>query len=197
VASSLGDKSLRDVLAALAGDSPTPGGGSACAAASAMGAALLMMAAARAGVAQHTLAGIEQQLTEAIDGDAAAYTHVIAAMKQPHESQADRASRTAAIQLALRHATDVPLSVLRLSADALNEARLLAPHVRRSTIADAAVAVTLVGAGFEGARRTVEANLAGLRDTEYILTVRDECLRLSEQAMQASAEADRLLLRVG
>ena len=107
MAGSLADKTLHDVLAAIAAPRPTPGGGSACAAASAIGVALLMKAAAIAGVPQHSLASTEAQLVAAIDDDAAAFRDVIAARKQPRESEAERALRTAAIQRALRHANCV------------------------------------------------------------------------------------------
>jgi len=196
VARNLADQPLHDVLAAFAAALPTPGGGSACAAASAIGAALLMKAASVAAVPQHALAAIEAQLVDAIDDDAAAYQDVLAARKQPRDSQDERALRKAAMQRALRHATDVPLAIMRLSAEALAEALALAPRVHRSMFADVTVAVTLLRAGFEGARATVDANLNGLDDAEHAARVRDEGHLLSEKAEQGADEARRLL-RVG
>jgi formiminotetrahydrofolate cyclodeaminase len=193
VARYLADQTLHDVLSAFAAAIPTPGGGSACAATSAIGVALLMKAASVAALPQHTLAGIEAQLTDAIDDDAAAYKDVLAARKQPRDSQAERALRTAAIQRALRYATDVPLTIMRLSVEALTEVRSLAPRIHRSTVADVVVAVTLLRAGFEGARTTVDANLGGLEDASHAARVRDECSGLSERAAQDSSEAERLL----
>lgn len=196
MASSLADRTLHDLLSAFAAAVPTPGGGSACAAASAMGVALLMKAAAVASVPQHALTSIEAQLVDAIDGDARSYGDVITAQRQPRDSQAERTLRTTAIQLALRHATDVPLGIMRLSAKALTEAHSLAPRIHRSTIADVTVAVMLLRAGFEGARTTVVANLSGLADAQHATTVRDECGRLSEQASRDSGEAERQLRTV-
>jgi formiminotetrahydrofolate cyclodeaminase len=196
VARYLVDQTLQEVLSAFAAVIPTPGGGSACAAASAIGVALLMKAAAVAAVPQHTLAGIEAQLTDAIDDDAAAYRDVLAARKQPRDSPTERALRTAAIQGALRHAIDVPLTIMRLSVEALTEVRSLAPRIHRSTVADVAVAATLLRAGFDGARTTVDANLDGLEDANQAASVRNECRLLSERAAQDSSEAERLL-RVG
>lgn len=161
-----------------------------------MGAALLMKAASIAGVSLDRLAGVEARLVDAIDDDAAAYQAVMAARKQPKDSEAERARRTAAIQQALRHATDVPLTIMRLSAEALTEARTLAPRVHRSTVADVTVAVMLLRAGFEGARATVVANLGTLTDAAHSAKVKDECIRLSEEAVSGSGEAERLL-RVG
>jgi methenyltetrahydrofolate cyclohydrolase len=196
VAASLADRPLRQAFAAFASPSPTPGGGSACAVTSALGTALLMMAAALAGVAQHTLAGIEEQLTEAIDGDAAAYQHVMAAERQPRDTQAEQTLRASAIQLALRTATEAPLAVMRLSAAALDEARAVAAGIRPVARSDVAVAVILLRAGFDGAHRTVEANLGALTDAGYTGAVAEECRMLAERAGRAAAGAERLL-RVG
>jgi len=196
VTARLADRTLQDVLAAFAAATPTPGGGSACAAASAIGVALLMKAAAVAGLPRHTLAGLEAQLIDAIDDDARAYMDFIAARKRPRQSEAEQALRTAGIQLALRRATEVPLAIMRLSAEALTEARSLATQVHRSTAADVTVAVRLLRASFEGARTTVDANLGGLTDVEYASAAGTQSGRLSEQAARDSEEAERLL-RVG
>jgi formiminotetrahydrofolate cyclodeaminase len=161
-----------------------------------MGVALLIKAASVAGIQQQTLAAVKAQLVDAIDDDATAYQDVMTALKQPRDGQADRALRAAAIQRALRHATDVPLTIMRLSADALTEACSLAPRIHRSTAADVTVAVMLLRTGFEGARATVGANLDGLKDADYQATVKAECSRLSETAVHGSEEAERLL-RVG
>lgn len=193
MASTIAEKSLRDVLEAFASASPTPGGGSACAAAAAFGTALLRMAAAIAGVDQQSLARIEERLIEAVDADADAYRHVIAAQRQPRDTEGERGLRAAAIQRALREATEVPLSIMRLSASALYEATEIAAHARRSTVGDIGVAVALLRAAIEGARLTIDANLGALTDAGYTDTVREEFRRLAERAEQAAAETERLL----
>ena len=208
MASSLADQPLRDVLSAFASPTPAPGGGSACAAASALGAALLMMAASlprtRSGssddrpaldAAHLVLADIERQLIDAVDADSAAYGRVVAAHKQPKTTVAEQAARAAAIQQALRAATDVPLGLMRLSAAALEQARPVAAHAYRAAASDVAVAVTLLRAGFEGAKLTVDANLCVALDAGDVEAIRGEGRRLSERADAAAREAERLLRR--
>src|SRR5262245_56337714 len=130
--SSLVDRSVRDLLAAFSSSAPTPGGGSASALASAVGASLLVMVASlpktrtnsdedRAALAQASavLGGLRDQLTSAVDADTAAYDRVVSAFKRPKGSPEEQQARTAAIQQALREATDVPLGVMRLSASAI------------------------------------------------------------------------------
>jgi len=181
------------VLAALASPSPTPGGGSACAAAAALGTTLLRMGAGIANADQQSLLRIEERLIDAMDADAAAYTYVIAAQRTPKDTEAERGLRTAAIQLALRGATEVPLSIMRLCASALYEATEVSARARRSTVGDIAVAVTLLRAAIEGCRLTIDANLGALTDAGYIKTVREEFKTLAERAQSAAAQAERLL----
>lgn len=181
------------MLAAFGSASPTPGGGSACAAAAALGTSLLRMGAALAGIDPQSLARIEERLIDAADADAAAYMYVIAAQRAPKDTEAERGLRTAAIQLALRGATEVPLSIMRLCASALYEATEVAARARRSVVGDIAVAVTLLRAAIEGARLTIDANLGALADADYVKVVREEFQTLAERAETAAAEAERLL----
>lgn len=191
---SLTDKPLRDLLVAFASPDPTPGGGSASAVASAIGASLLMMVAglpktrtgsdaerAMLAGAAAALAGLQQQLTEAVDLDAAAYDQVVAAFKLPKGSEGEQTARKAAIQRAMRGATDVPLGVMRLSAMALKQAEAVAAHGHRAASSDVGVAVGLIGAGFRGARLNVEINLGSLSDSAYVEAVKGELERLEKE----------------
>src|SRR3954470_21485224 len=142
---SLTDTPLRDLLTAFSSADPTPGGGSASALASAVGASLLLMVAGlprtrtgsdedRAALAKSAaaLTGVRERLTAAVDADTAAYDQVVAAYKLPKASADEQAVRKAAIQQALRAATDVPLGVVQLSAVALGEAVAIAAHGHRA-----------------------------------------------------------------
>ena len=128
------DQTVRDILAAFSAPDPTPGGGSASALASALGVSLLMMVAGLAktrngsdddraalAAASAALAAIRDELTTAIDTDTAAYDQVVNAYKLPKATSDEQEARKAAIQRALRTATDMPLSVMRLSAAALGQ----------------------------------------------------------------------------
>src|SRR5262245_60705535 len=122
----LRDLALPDLLAAFSSPDPTPGGGSASALSSAIGASLLLMVAslpktrpgsaadrAALAAAADALAGIREWLTAAIDEDTAAYDGVVAAYKLPKGTADEQGARKAAIQRALRAATDAPLHVMR------------------------------------------------------------------------------------
>jgi formiminotetrahydrofolate cyclodeaminase len=198
------DKSLSDLLAAFSSNDPTPGGGSASALASALGASLLLMVAGlpktrsnsdedRTALegATRTLTGLRQQLTEAIDADTAAYDQVVAAYKLPKGSTDEQQTRKAAIQRALRAATDVPLGVLRLSAQALAQAAIVGSHGHRAAASDVGVAAALLQAGGEGARLNVDSNLSGMSDTVYSEAVRKELDMLGLEVARAAADVRR------
>jgi formiminotetrahydrofolate cyclodeaminase len=199
---------LVDLFEAFASPSPIPGGGSAAAIASGLGVSLLRMAAALprtrtesdqdvaavAGISA-LLDRLQQQLTDTIDNDAAAYTKVAAAYKLPKASVTDEMARASTIQAALQAATEVPLEIMRLSAAALTHAPAVAGRGRRAVSSDIAVAIALLQAGTDGAHRIVLANLASLSDQGYVTAVEREAAALLEQAAKATGEAQALLGR--
>jgi formiminotetrahydrofolate cyclodeaminase len=200
---SLTDHSVRDLLTAFSSSDPTPGGGSAAALASALGASLLMMVAglpktrtgsdddrAALSAAGSVLADLRERLTAAVDADTEAYNRVVAAYKLPKASAEEQAARKAAIQGALRGATDVPLGVVRLSAAALDQAVAVARHGHRAAGSDVGVGVALLRAGARGARLNVEINIGSVTDTAYREALAAETARLADQASRAADEAD-------
>ena len=204
------DQSVRDLLAAFSSSAPTPGGGSASALASAIGASLLLMVAGlpktrngseddRSALASAAaaLAGLRQQLTDAIDADTAAYDQVVAAYKLPKASADEQHARKAAIQRALRAATDVPLGVMRLSASALDQAKTIAAHGHRAAASDVGVAVALLRAGLQGAGLNIEINVGSVTDAAYADAVRAETGRLSERGGARGRRGRPALLRDG
>jgi len=171
-----------------------------------MGASLLMMVASlpktRSGsdddktalaASANTLIGLQQQLTEAIDTDSAAYDAVVAAYRMPKASEPEQAARKAAIQRALRSATDVPLGVMRLSVLAMREAAAVAAHGHRAAASDVGVAVALLAAGARGARLNVEINVGSLTDGSYVEAVKAETDRLAAEASQLGDAAQASL----
>jgi methenyltetrahydrofolate cyclohydrolase len=197
---SLIDTPLRDLLNAFSSGDPTPGGGSASALASSVGASLLMMVAGlpktrtnsdEERTALHgattALTGLRQQLSEAIDADTAAYDQVIAAYRQPKAAPQEQDARKAAIQRALVAATDVPLGVMRLSVDALEQAAIVAANGHKAAASDVGVACALLVAGANGARLNVEINLEGVTDAAYGEAVRAELERLTAAVNRAGA----------
>lgn len=184
------DQTVRDILASFSAPDPTPGGGSASALVSAVGVSLLMMVAGLAktrngsdddraalAAASAALAAIRDELTTAIDTDTAAYDEVVSAYKRPKATPDEQQTRTAAIQRAMRTATDIPLSVMRLSAAALEHAAAVEACGNRSAASDIGVAIELLNAGRRGAQLNVETNVESLKDRDLVERIRRDVKR--------------------
>lgn len=188
----LSERPLADLLAAFRAQSPTPGGGSAAALASALGASLLAMVASmpkhRAATEEDAerLQGagdrctrLSERLARLVDEDSGAYDQVVAAYKLPKASENEKAERGARIQEALKAAVEVPLEVMRHSAQAIEVASVVAAFGNPNAASDVGVALELLGAGARGARLNVEINLPGLKDAELADRARAEASTLA------------------
>ena len=202
----LADLPVRQLLGRFSSSDPTPGGGSASALASATGASLLIMVAglqktrngsdddrAALGAAAAALDAIRDQLTDAIDADAAAYDDVVGAYKLPKSTPEDQAARKAKIQLALQAATDVPLGVMKESVRALEEAAAVAAHGYKSAASDVGVAIALLTAGATGAKLNVDANIDAIADPAYRTKVAADSRELLETIATIATRAEALL----
>ncbi len=190
--------SLEEFLAQLASRSSTPGGGSAAALMGAMGAALVAMVcnltvgkstdpaleaelAALLGAAQETRAG----LTAAIAQDIAAFDAVMTAYGLPKAMPAEKITRTTAIQLALRHATEVPMDCARLAAQVIELSGRAAAHGNLNVISDAGVAVMAAYASLKSAALNVYINTGVLQDAAFVAASLGELEQLLETAEAA------------
>jgi formiminotetrahydrofolate cyclodeaminase len=190
------DASLREFLTALSSAESAHGAVSAAAVAGGLGTSLLLMVAAlpqtrsdsaadRTALvsASAALSSAHQQLIETIETETA--IKIFAARNMPQVSATQRTARETAIQLALRAAADVPLEVIRLCALGLQQARTVAAHCSRAAAAEVELGITLLRAGFAGARSNLEARLTSLTDVVYTTAIVEEIARMSEEATMA------------
>jgi formiminotetrahydrofolate cyclodeaminase len=195
------DASVREFLTALSSAESALGAVSAAAVAGGLGTSLLLMVAAlpktrsdsatdRSALisASAALSSAQEQLLETIETETV--VKIYAARKLPQGSTTQRTEREAAIQLALRAAADVPLEVIRLCALGLQHARTVAEHCSRAAAVEVELGVTLLRAGFSGARSNLEANLTSLTDVVYTTAIVEEIARLSEEATIAASAAE-------
>jgi formiminotetrahydrofolate cyclodeaminase len=200
--SAFSNLTLDRFLDALASARPTPGGGTAAAVAGAIGVALLVMVTgltrsrhgtqddrAALDAAGARLAPLRQALQAAADRDAVAFDAVMAAIRLPKGTDAEKAARTARVQAAYREAAEVPLETLRLITRALEDAAAVAAHGNPSAATDVAVAVTLLSAAAEGAAENVRINLEGLTDHPYRSSTDGEATNLLARVSAAARQA--------
>ena len=175
----------RPFLEAVATPSATPGGGSASAFAGALAAALGQMVAglsrkkkSQAGfadqlsVALDELRKISDELTGAIDRDAASYEAVMAAYKLPQADAQETRRREEVIQQATKGASEVPLKVAERAVALFERLGQLEAIAAASMRSDLQVARLMAEAGARGALANVEINLDGLTDAGYVSSMR-------------------------
>ena len=161
----------------VSGSSPAPGGGSVAALAGSLGAALAAMVAnlttGKAGyesawASSSTLAeraqALKAKLLAAVDDDTRAFDEVLAAMRLPKATDAEKKSRADAIASAYEKATAVPLATARMCLEAIELAAEAAAIGNRNAASDAGVGALLARAGTEAAVLNVRINLPSVRE---------------------------------
>jgi glutamate formiminotransferase/formiminotetrahydrofolate cyclodeaminase len=161
-------------------NSPAPGGGSVAALAGSLGAALAAMVAnltvgkvgyesawqSSSSLAERAQA-LKASLLRAVDDDTKAFDDVLAAMRLPKATDADRSARQSAIAAAYEKATAVPLETARLCLQALELAQQAALTGNRNSASDAGVGALLAKAGLDGAVMNVRINLPSVPEGSF------------------------------
>lgn len=174
------DDSIQKFLDELASSSSTPGGGSAAAVMGAAGAALVSMVC-NLTIGKKNYADVESEMREVlrqsenlqhrltgmINDDVAAFNHVMAAYGLPKNSDEEKARRTAAIQEALKRATQVPLSCAQACSEVMQLAKRAAEKGNVNVVSDAGVAVLAACAGLKSAALNVYVNTAAIKDEAF------------------------------
>ncbi|OQB28163.1 MAG: Methenyltetrahydrofolate cyclohydrolase [Chloroflexi bacterium ADurb.Bin180] len=175
------DKPLNAFLDELASSAPAPGGGSAAALAGAVGAALVSM------VANLTLGkkdyvnvqdDIQRLLKESealrckcqelLDADVAAYSEVSQVSKMPRDTDEQKATRSAAMQAALKNATAVPMELAQVCVDVLRLCPEATAKGNVRAVSDVGVAALMAEAGLRAAALNVLINLGSIKDEVFV-----------------------------
>jgi glutamate formiminotransferase/formiminotetrahydrofolate cyclodeaminase len=190
----------------LASAEPVPGGGSAAAVAASLGAALAVMVgrlsegrpryAAHAGTHQRAIQAGEaarRRFIELADIDARVYGGYAAAMKLPRETDAERATRAAAIAQAAKASTLAPLDTVRLCESVVQVVESLAGRSNVNAASDLDVAALLLEAAAEGAAANVRINLPSVADAPFVEEAQDEVARVLATTHRIAAQVRRIV----
>jgi formiminotetrahydrofolate cyclodeaminase len=178
-------QSIAAYAAALASDTPTPGGGSAAAVTAAL-AVSLGEKVCRFTVGKPAFAEFEIEMTAALArfaqararllqlaaDDETAYTEYARASTLPRTTDDERAARKAAMSDTLQESAKVPLEVAKEATEFLAALETVAKHGNRNLISDVSVAAYLAEAAMYGAVALVRSNAAYLKTEESSEMVR-------------------------
>lgn len=201
---STGEMTIGAFLDALAAKQSMPGGGGAAALTGSQAAALLSM------VIQFTLgnkkfADVEEEMARLLDAserlrrellaladrDMEAFTAVVACYGMPRETDAEKAARTAALQTALKGATEVPLAAAERCLAVLKLGEPVGLKGNPNVVSDAATALYLAQAALRSAIVNVDINLKLIKDEGFVEAIRAKRDPLLADAVAAFAAARR------
>jgi len=190
----------------LASDKPAPGGGSVAALAAALSAALCAMVARLTVGKEKYREGWEamekvrdaadelaREFLNLVEQDTEAYNEVLAAVKLPKETEAQRSFCQQAIENATQHAAAVPLATLEHLSRVPDLLREALERGNPNCLTDAGVAVQLVRAAAVGAAYNVRINLSGIKNGELVQAMSARMAEFRAQVERATGELEQLV----
>ena len=197
---------LREFCNETLSDSPAPGGGSVAALMGALGASL-------GGMVANLSAGkrgwddklkyfsdwavkaqqLKDELLSLVDEDAAAFNKVMDAFALPKESAEEKAARSEAIQIATKHAAEVPLRVMETAFKAYQILSEMADKGNPASISDVGVGLLGVRACIGGAALNVRINLAGLKDEKEKSDLQEKVGKITTESESEFKKIDQVV----
>lgn len=206
------NKTVKDFVELVASDAPAPGGGSVSGAASALGAGLAAMVGSltidkKAGEslsdselkelksADTETRKLIDRLVEIIDEDSNAFNGYMDALKLPKETDEEKATRSQAMQDAMKDAVHVPFEGAEKSLEALKLVNPFIKYGNKNAITDAGVASLLTVAGVQGFVYNVLINLGSIKDEDFNADMRTKCDKLVEEARALRSEHEEQIFK--
>lgn len=173
------DLSVSEFISKLASESPVPGGGSASAISGAMGAALLSMVTGialkndadqnRYGEVSDRCSRIAKEFLVLSEEDAKSFREVLDAYRLPKNTDDEKDKRKQAIQMSLKTASLVPLTVMKKVDEVSNYLDEIFDFSMGSTRSDFLCALLLLETSIKGAFYNVQINLKSIKDNDFIV----------------------------
>lgn len=186
------DKTYREILDEAASSSPTPGGGNVSAMVACLGNAMVSMVAnltkgkEKYAEYQDQVDGvlaksndIMTRLEDLVDADMQVFGKFMKAIKMPKETDEEKQARSLAMEEASKTASDVPLEIAETCVEIIELSVNLVSYGNKGAISDVGVGAYIAEASIEGALLSVDINLGGIKDQEYVkqATAKMESLR--------------------
>ena len=175
------DKSYREILAEASSDAPTPGGGSVAAMVACLGNGMVAMVGSLtkgkekyADVQDETLALLDRtqdimvRLEGLVNEDMAVFNQFMDTFKMPKSNDEEKKVRSESMQKAYIAATEVPLTIAETCLEIIELAAEICSYGNKTAISDVGVGAYVAEATLHGALLSVDINLGGIKDKEYV-----------------------------
>ena len=200
------EQSCTSWLNDLASSKPAPGGGGAAALVGAIGVSLGAMVGSLT-IGKKKYIDVEEEMKELVErsnelsrklqsmvkADAEAFLPLSDAYRMPSTTEEEKAAKDRAIQSALTGATEVPLNILILCADAMELIVEFQKKGSRLALSDAGCGAACCKAAMESAKLNVYINLKLMKDEEK---VRQYQAKMDEAFTRGMALADQVYREV-
>lgn len=200
------EQSCTSWLADLASSKPAPGGGGAAALVGAVGVSLGAMVGSLT-IGKKKYADVEEEMKALVErskelslklqsmvkADAEAFLPLSDAYRMPSDTEEEKAAKDAAIQESLTGATEVPLNILILCAEAMELIVEFQKKGSRLALSDAGCGAAMCKAAMESAKLNVYINLKLMKDEEK---VRQYQAKMDEAFIRGMALADQVYREV-
>jgi glutamate formiminotransferase / formiminotetrahydrofolate cyclodeaminase len=190
-----------------ASESPAPGGGSVSAYIGSLGISLATMVA---NLSSHKAGwddrweefsdwaekgqALKDELLFLVDEDTRAFNRIMDAFGMPKGSDAEKKSRTAAIQEATKYAIEVPFRTMKRANESFEVIRAMAVTGNPNSVSDAGVGALCARSAVIGAYLNVKINASGLEDKAYVEKVMTEADEIVASARTSEDEILRIVL---
>jgi glutamate formiminotransferase/formiminotetrahydrofolate cyclodeaminase len=187
-------------------ESPAPGGGSVAAVVGALGAALGAMVA---NLSSHKRGWDDrwkefsdwaekgqrarEELLRLVDEDTRAFSRVLDASGLPKTTPEEKTARSAAIQDATKHATEIPFRVMETALASMDVIRAMTETGLASSVSDAGVGGLCARTAVLGAWLNVRINAAQLEDRAFADDMVARGAVIAARAQQLEAEILRIV----
>ena len=200
------EQSCTSWLADLASSKPAPGGGGAAALVGAVGVSLGAMVGSLT-IGKKKYADVEEEMKALVErskelslklqsmvkADAEAFLPLSDAYRMPSGTDGEKAAKAQANQMALTGATEVPLNILILCAEAMELMVEFQKKGSRLALSDAGCGAAMCKAAMESAKLNVYINLKLMKDEEK---VRQYQAKMDEAFIRGMALADQVYREV-
>ena len=184
-----------------ASESPAPGGGSISAYMGALGASLATMVA---NLSSHKPGWddrweefshvaekgqkLKDELLDLVDEDTNAFNKIMEALQMPKKTDAEKAARMEALELASQYATQVPFKTMNVAFKAFEVVEAMVKNGNPASVSDAGVGALCCRSAVMGAYLNVKINAAGLKDRAFADNIVAEGAKIEAEAIAKEAE---------
>ncbi len=189
------DMVFSDFIADAASDSHAPGGGNVSAAVATLACSMVCMVA-NLTVGKKAYLDFEDQAKEAVAAceaiieklksltikDMEAFDAYMQVYRMPKETDEQKKAKAAAMEEAGKNATNVPLDICRACLEICVEAEKLSKYGNKMAISDVGVGAMTAVAAMKSCMLSVDINLPGIKDQDFVGAAKAEKARLFMEA---------------